>query len=125
MPKETPGIQFPLDITETNAGYDLADIKTAVRFNVKNVILTNPGERIMIPDFGVGIKRALFENFTIDLLQSMQDRINQQLSFYVPYIDILELVIEPTGEQSIHIKLKYEIEFAEIVDFIEIDISNI
>jgi phage baseplate assembly protein W len=58
MPKETPGVIFPLEITEDNAGYKLADLKHTVRFNIKNIILTNPGERIMIPDFGVGIRQA-------------------------------------------------------------------
>jgi len=34
MPKETPGIQFPLDITGKNSGYDLADVQSTVRFNI-------------------------------------------------------------------------------------------
>ena len=29
--------------------------------NLKMLLLTNPGERIMEPDFGVGLKRYLFE----------------------------------------------------------------
>ena len=56
MPKETPGVGFPLEITSDNAGYRLSELEETVRFNIKNIILTRPGERIMIPDFGVGIK---------------------------------------------------------------------
>jgi phage baseplate assembly protein W len=125
MPKETPGLEFPLDMTVKNAGYTLSDVQSTVRFNIKNIILTNPGERIMIPDFGVGIKQALFENSSIELMQEIQHRINEQMSLYAPYVDILELIITPTDEHSINIKLKYEIDFVEILDSIELDITNI
>ena len=37
------------------------EIKEIIKQNFKMVIMTNPGERIMIPDFGVGIRRYLFE----------------------------------------------------------------
>ena len=117
MPKETPGLTFPLDFTSKNSGYELSDIKDSVKFNIKNIILTNPGERIMIPNFGVGIKQAL--------LELVRNRVIEQIKIYAPYIDILELLVRPSGEQSIHLKLKYEIDFVEIVDFIEIEVTNI
>ena len=125
MPKETPGVSFPLEITEDNAGYKLADLQETVRFNIKNIILTNPGERIMIPDFGVGIQAALFEISSFDLLEEMQNRIIQQIATYAGYVTILQLIIDPVDEQSINIKLNYEIDFAEIVDSLDIEISNI
>ena len=125
MPKETPGVGFPLEITSDNAGYKLADLQETVRFNIKNIILTNPGERIMIPDFGVGIQAALFEISSFDLLEEIQNRIIQQIATYAGYVTILQLIIDPVDEQSINIKLKYEIDFAEIVDSLDIEISNI
>lgn len=125
MPKEKPGVSFPLEITGDNAGYKLAELNEVVRFNIKNIILTNPGERIMLPDFGVGIKQALFENSSYELLTAIQERIVEQIGFYASYLTILELTINPIDEMSLNIKLKYEINFAEIVDSIDIDISNI
>ena len=125
MPKETSGVAFPLEITSDNAGYRLSDVQETVKFNIKNVILTNPGERIWNPDFGVGIKRALFEQPTQLLVDTIQEKILEQISFYVPYIIVLQLRVEAIDENSIYIKLKYEIELSEIVDFIELDITNI
>jgi len=124
MPKETPGLKFPLQITDENAGYELAELKETVRFNLKNIILTNPNERIMIPDFGVGITQALFERNSYDLLELIRDRLVQQISIYAPYITILELLIDPVSEISIRISLKYEIDFAKIVDILDITVSN-
>ena len=125
MPKETPGVLFPLEITANNSGYELADVKESVRFNLKNIILTNPGERIMIPDFGVGIKAALFEFVTFELLDKIKQRITNQIRRYAPYITITQLLVNTIDEQSINIKMSYIIDFIQITDFIEIDVSNI
>ncbi len=125
MPKEKPGVSFPLEITGDNAGYKLAELNETVRFNIKNIILTNPGERVMLPRFGVGVKQALFERSSYELLSLLQERIVEQIGFYASYLTILELIINPIDEMSINIKLKYEINFAEIVDTFEVDISNI
>jgi phage baseplate assembly protein W len=125
MPKEKPGVVFPLEMTDDNAGYRAADLRKAVSFNIKNIILTNPGERIMIPDFGVGIQRALFERISINLLQGIQDRILEQISIYASYITILQIQVIPIDDVSINVKLKYKIDFAEIVDTLDIEISNI
>jgi len=125
MPKEKPGVSFPLEITADNAGYRLADLQETVRFNIKNIMLTNPGERIMLPNFGVGVKQALFERSSYDLLTLLQERILDQLDLYASYITVLELTINPIDELSLNIKLKYEIDFAEIVDTFDIEISNI
>ena len=125
MSKETPGIGFPLEITADNAGYRLAELRETVKFNLKNIILTSPGERIMIPDFGVGIRRALFENATPQLTEAIFDKIGEQISLYAPYVNVLELSVTQPTDTSLNIRLKYQINFAEIVDFIEIEISNI
>jgi|TARA_R110002020_G_C15935507_1_gene744200 phage baseplate assembly protein W len=125
MPKETPGVGFPLEITSDNAGYRLSELEETVRFNIKNIILTSPGERIMIPDFGVGIKTLLFEMSSFELLESARNKIVEQINIYASYITILELTITPIDDTSINIRMKYEIDFAQIVDSIDIDITNI
>ena len=125
MPKETPTVIFPLSLEGANSGYEQADIKEAVRFNLKNIILTNPGERIMIPDFGVGISAALFENYSDDLSEFFEGRIADQIDEYAPYVTILDLTIDNPTQNNLSIRMRYVIDFVQIVDFIEIDISNI
>ena len=101
MPKETPGVKFPLEITNNNAGYELAEIKETVRFNIKNILLTNPGERVFIPDFGVGIQALIFENARTSNLEAIRDRVIDQISIYASYVDILNLDVIAIDDLSI------------------------
>ena len=56
--------------------------------NLKNLILTSPGERMMDPLFGVGIRRFLFENRTDVLTKTIKNTIANQAKKYMPFITI-------------------------------------
>tara|TARA_R100001443_G_C3298089_1_gene164554 strand:+ start:270 stop:659 length:390 start_codon:yes stop_codon:yes gene_type:complete len=62
--------------------------------NFKNLVLTSPGEKIMDPDFGVGIRRYLFEQRE-DIIPDLTSRIYEQAAIYMPYIDIVDIVMTP------------------------------
>tara|TARA_R100000008_G_scaffold8353_3_gene4381 strand:+ start:1058 stop:1456 length:399 start_codon:yes stop_codon:yes gene_type:complete len=56
--------------------------------NLKMLILTIPGERMMDPSFGVGLRRYLFENNGADTYQEIANNIGRQVERYLPYIQI-------------------------------------
>ena len=70
----------------------IKDFRTLVKQNFKMLIMTNPGERIMIPDFGVGIRQFLFENFNEVTYSRIENRIFEQTEVYMPFIQIQELI---------------------------------
>ena len=53
--------QLPLARDAINGYTLITDYKTLVRQNFKNLLFTIPGERVMDRDFGIGLKRYLFE----------------------------------------------------------------
>ena len=55
------------------------------------LILTNPGERVMYPEYGVGITRYLFDNFSNDTYTRIDNRLREQVKIYMPYINIIEV----------------------------------
>ena len=74
--------------------------------NAKTLLLTEPGERIMLPDFGCGLKRALFEQLTREGLDTLDRRIRLSFRKYLPYIHIQNLIFTPNEVQkSLAIKL--------------------
>ena len=57
-------VELPLTISSIDGFTMIKDIKRLVSQNLKMLLLTVPGERVMEPEFGVGLKRYLFQNFT-------------------------------------------------------------
>jgi phage baseplate assembly protein W len=81
------------------------------------VIMTNPGERIMIPDFGVGIKTYLFENATQATFDEIEDEIRDQVSKYLPYMTINS--IQFNSERGVNMS---EIEASSASNYVNLQI---
>jgi phage baseplate assembly protein W len=116
--------RFPLSISEYGDFFNNVDIKDVVKQNFKNLLLTVPGERIMLPDFGVGVPTYLFEfrNSTgQNSLSNLQSSIKEQSRKYLPYIEILGVVINSSeDEHFLSLKIGYFIKPLSITDSIEI-----
>ena len=84
--------------------------KEQVKSNLINVLLTEPGERVNLPDFGVGLKNLLFET-TIDTAK-LEARIDNQVQIYIPEITLISAVTNFSPDEHIlYIKIRtpYEI----------------
>ena len=56
------GPKLPLQRDDIDGAYTLIDVYAEeIKQNFKNLLLTSPGERMMNPDFGVGLRNFLFE----------------------------------------------------------------
>tara|TARA_Y100001973_G_C5195566_1_gene334016 strand:+ start:2508 stop:2912 length:405 start_codon:yes stop_codon:yes gene_type:complete len=81
--------QVPLVYDHVDGPYRLnKTIGQTIKQNFKNLILTSPGERIMEPEFGVGLRKFLFGNVNGDLLADLVARIKQQTTTYIPAIQL-------------------------------------
>ena len=66
-------------------------VEEATKQNLKNLVLTQPGERVMDPFFGVGIRSFLFEQDNQFLEESIREVIGSQVSSYLPHVEILDI----------------------------------
>ena len=64
--------------------------------NLKNLLLTAKGERVMQPEFGTGLQSLLFEPMDDTFEDRLQDVITQTVSYWLPYINIEEIDVEMT-----------------------------
>ena len=81
--------KLPLAYSEVDGPYSLnKKFKEVAQQNFKMLILTSPGERVMLPDFGVGINQVLFEPINSQLYGTITNRIYQQTQTYLPYIKV-------------------------------------
>tara|TARA_Y100000385_G_scaffold281794_1_gene335202 strand:+ start:49 stop:456 length:408 start_codon:yes stop_codon:yes gene_type:complete len=81
----TIGVSFPLN--EVNLFKGTKKIKEQIKTNLINLLLTEPGERLYIPNYGIGLKGLLFEP-NIDQ-ENLNSKINQQINFYIPEISLI------------------------------------
>jgi|TARA_Y100000310_G_scaffold209750_1_gene210383 hypothetical protein len=113
---------LPLEIDYSTGFKMITDLKTLVKQNLKMLLLTNPGERVMEPRFGVGIKTYLFENFGSQTSANIDNKIREQVRIYMPAVQIQEITFGITDPDNNHlgIQLRYTIPGVGASDFLEI-----
>jgi len=81
--------KLPLTVSEVFGPYNLnTNFEDLAKQNLKMLILTIPGERIMDPNFGVGLRRYLFELNDSNTYSNISSRIREQTQRYLRYIRI-------------------------------------
>jgi len=67
--------------------------------NLKNLLLTAKGERIMQPDFGSGLRSLLFEQMDdTEFKKNIQQTILKSVEYWLPYIRIEAIDVDMASE---------------------------
>jgi len=121
------GISPKLPLQEdASDGYTLnKTFAEMVSQNLKMLILTAPGERIMDPEYGVGIRNYLFEPNHNPTYQEIETRIATQAAQYIPFIEIKTTIFGPdemehADPNMFKLQIKYFIKPLRIYDVVEI-----
>lgn len=90
------GITLP--IQRGNTGYFAQSFSSyeQAKANLKNLLMTKKGERIMQPNFGTGLHSLLFEPMDSDFETKLEQTITRNVNYWLPYINIEEIDIEMT-----------------------------
>ena len=100
--------RLPLTL-DSGTGYtSITSLKRMIKQNFKMLILTNPGERVMEPEFGVGIKQFLFENFQSGVYARIDSKIREQTSIYIPIISIQNIQFGTGGIEDNSLGIRIE-----------------
>ena len=92
------GITLPLSRGETGFFQQAFVSFEQAKSNLKNLLLTKKGERIMQPNFGTGLQSLLFEQADDNLEQKLEQTITENVSYWLPYVTIKNIDIEMTNE---------------------------
>ena len=117
----TIGVAFPLN--DVNMFKGTQTVKEQVKSNLINLLLTESGERINEPNFGVGLKQMLFEqNPNIELLKT---KINNQIKFYIPSISLLDVKANFSEDQyKLNIIISYIFNLDGSTDAIQLNFNS-
>jgi phage baseplate assembly protein W len=91
------------------------DVRAAIAANLRSLLLTNWGERVMHVDFGCNLRDFLFEQKTKNLQPRIADRIKGQVSRWMPYLvmTVLNVIFSnedpsvPENGFRIHLQVVY------------------
>jgi len=104
--------------------YDAADgpyrlnktLGATIKQNLKMLVLTSPGERVMDPNFGVGLRRFLFESIGDEAFTDIVTRMKQQITEYMPVVNLEQVQFITSDEDSsipinqVVVSVRYNIE---------------
>tara|TARA_Y100001973_G_scaffold106683_1_gene186479 strand:- start:8147 stop:8596 length:450 start_codon:yes stop_codon:yes gene_type:complete len=119
-------VQLPVAVSDTDGIATTKTIVETLKQNLKTLILTNPGERVMEPGFGVGLEKFLFERFTESTYASIQEAIVEQVKIYMPQIAIknFEVSTDQIDNYQLHVLIDYVITPLGTIDTLDLPISN-
>ena len=117
----TIGVAFPLD--ETNMFKGTETLQDQAKANLINLLLTVRGERINLPDYGVGLKNLLFEqNINIEALR---EKIIAQSNFYVPNIQVFDVKTAlSTDQRTLFVSITYRSLLDNTVDAVQLNFNE-
>ncbi len=101
--------------------YSTYTTQEAIKTNLIDFFLTEPGERYLNPTYGGGLRSFIFEQITSNTLDSLQEDIQSKINRFFPNVRVLDLeVLQDPDYNTITVSIKYNIIDTAISDEIQI-----
>ncbi len=131
---QTISPRLPLSL-DNRTGYNmLVTMRQAISQNLKCLMLTAPGERIMDPEFGVGLNKYVFQNYGPELVKNIKVNIRQQVSKYMPFVSIQEAQVtfgemltenpDSDNQNKLGVTIKYVVQSVGISDVLSLSLAE-
>jgi hypothetical protein len=120
---------IPLQKSEEDGYYALTKTVAAnTKQNLKNLLLTSPGERVMLPEFGAGLRDYLFSNQYDTIEADITYRVEEQVAQWMPFVTINDieftrnspLYAESDRHNRLDIKIFYSVPTFNFSDLLEV-----
>ena len=109
------GLDLPIRKGDDKQGYFASTYTTieAVKVNIRNLLNTHQGERLMQPTLGLSLRNLMFDQIDSETINAVSVEIADAFRFWLPFVEIRNLIIV-TSEQDIEVAtntLKVRIDF--------------
>ena len=107
------GPKWPLKSGNADTFEMYDSVEQQIGFYLKNLMMTSPGENISDLNYGVGIRRFIFEQNIDSVRSSIASAVSTQVSLYLPYLTITDIQViasaEDVDNNFITVRLAYGI----------------
>lgn len=117
--KTTPQTSKPLVYSDFYSNFDLELVKKdllsyknedSVKRSIRNILLTDKGERFFNPTFGSDIRKMLFENFSPSTEQVVADLIKTAIGNHEPRANVIDVNVSGNPDQnSMYINIVFSV----------------
>ncbi len=119
------GVGVGLPFTSNTVFATTYTTQDAIKTNLINYLLTNPGERYENPTFGAGLSEVLFEQSTQTSQDILTYKIQSGIAQYFPTVQVNNLQISAdTDNNVITIGISYSITNTNIQDQLVLNIET-
>ena len=102
------GVRFPLDYSPEGFFYKTKTILEQAKANLRNLLLTSKGERVMQPEFGSTLTDILFEQGP-DVQNQIDEAIRDATSSWLPYININDIVVIQNDSNVVDVSIDFSV----------------
>lgn len=92
------GLKYPFGKDGTL--FSKSSSSALIRGQVLQLIFTTPGERVMLPSFGLYIRQYLFSPINSDIIEKIENDIYRQVRFYVNTAELLKVEVNEVEETN-------------------------
>jgi len=96
------GIDLPIRRGDTKDGWFATTSTTieAVKNNIRNLLQTNQGERLMQPNLGLDLRGLLFEQIDETTIFNIQNKILDALKIWLPFVEVHNIEVVTNNEDT-------------------------
>ena len=102
-------LSFPFRIGKDGRTARVLSLEEHIRDELIQLILTNPGERLFLPEFGGGARRLVFENIDEAVAGLTKATITRAISKWLGHRITLENLNVTVENETIEVDIKYRI----------------
>ena len=96
------GIDLPIRRDDGEQGWFASTSTTieAVKNNIRNLLSTNQGERVMQPRIGINLREILFEQVNEENIVGIQNSILDTFKFWLPFVEVRNIELLTTNDDT-------------------------
>lgn len=128
--QEVYGLAFPLGSAPAGGDFAKKSGIPMIRAAVKQLLLTERGERVMLPNFGCNLRKFLFQPLSQSIFESIKREIQYSFENYIVGAKIVKVSVfpfgptGPAGGNSLKVILSLGLNTADLEIFdVEVNIS--
>jgi len=114
IPFSTPGVFTTVYTTQEQ-----------LKYNIINYLLTSPGERVFVPNFGLGLRKQLFEQMSDQTAANLESAIRSGVEANFPTVTVVKVKVTPYYDENIlNISFSYSVNSTGQEDEVSLNFQN-